>query len=176
MWHLWIGTAQQPGPGSQDFVVDVFNVGGWLSHGDFALEVDVDFLAVVNHRLIPAGVRSEWSRLRAEGLASIWALASQESSHVGVRAVSMQGAPVALPARATAQLQRFFDCGRAVGYLLPSGESRSTHLVVLVIKVLIVMLSSLRCCFWRAWCCCSWAALLDSWYFQRGAHQDSLSA
>ena len=31
-----------------------------MSHGDFVLEVDVDFLAVVEHRLIPAGVRSGW--------------------------------------------------------------------------------------------------------------------
>ena len=53
-----------------------------MSDGDFAVEVDVDCLAAV-HRLSPAGVRSEWSRLRATGLASIWALASQESSHVG---------------------------------------------------------------------------------------------
>ena len=30
------------------------NVGGWLTHVDLALEVDVDFLAVVEHRLIPA--------------------------------------------------------------------------------------------------------------------------
>ena len=26
----------------------------WLTHGDLALEVDVDFLAVVEHWLIPA--------------------------------------------------------------------------------------------------------------------------
>ena len=35
--------------------MEVFNVGGWLSHGDFALDVDVDFLAVVKHLLIPLG-------------------------------------------------------------------------------------------------------------------------
>ena len=43
----------------------------------------VDFLALVEHRLIPARVRSEWPRLREKGLATIWALASKESSHVG---------------------------------------------------------------------------------------------
>ena len=37
------------------------------------LEAQVDFVAVVEHRLIPAWVRSEW----------VWAPASQESSHVG---------------------------------------------------------------------------------------------
>ena len=33
--------------------------------------------------MIPARVRGEWSRLRKKGLASIWAPASQDSSHVG---------------------------------------------------------------------------------------------
>ena len=33
------------------------------THGDLALEAGVDFVAVVEHRLIPARVRSEWARL-----------------------------------------------------------------------------------------------------------------
>ena len=55
--------------------------------------------------------------LRTKGLASVWAPASQEFSHVGdagVEVVSMKGAPVALPTLATGQFQRFFDTGRAV--------------------------------------------------------------
>ena len=28
----------------------MFNVGGWLAHGDFALDAGVDFLAVVEHQ------------------------------------------------------------------------------------------------------------------------------
>ena len=44
---------------------------------DLALEVGVDFLAVVEHRLIPVRVRSEWARLRRKGLASILAPANQ---------------------------------------------------------------------------------------------------
>ena len=47
------------------------------------MEARVDFLAVAEHRLIPARVRSEWSRLKRKGLASIWAPACQDSSHVG---------------------------------------------------------------------------------------------
>ena len=50
-------------------------------------------------------------------MASIWALASQDSSHVGnagVGVLSMRGAPVGLPTFATAQFKRFFDCGWAV--------------------------------------------------------------
>ena len=77
------------------FFWGVLNVGGWLTHCDFALDVGVDFLAVVEHRLIPARVRSEWARLRRKRLASIWALASQEASHVGhagVGVVSLRGA------------------------------------------------------------------------------------
>ena len=36
------------------FAVETFNVGGWLAHGDLALEAGVDFLAAVEHGLIPA--------------------------------------------------------------------------------------------------------------------------
>ena len=43
----------------------------------------------------------------------------------------MKGALVSLPALATAQFESFFGCGRAVRCLLPSGESRFMHLVVL---------------------------------------------
>ena len=74
LWHFWIGRARNPGPApfSQEGV-EVFHVGGWLTHGDLALDVKVVFLAVVEHRLIPARVRSEWARLGKRKLASIWA-------------------------------------------------------------------------------------------------------
>ena len=64
-WHLWIGRARHPGPPSQphSVAIEFLNVGGWLTHGDLALNAGVDFLAVAEHRLIPARVRSEWSRL-----------------------------------------------------------------------------------------------------------------
>ena len=33
LWHLWIGRAQHPGPAPSFQVgVEVFNVGGWLTH------------------------------------------------------------------------------------------------------------------------------------------------
>ena len=44
--------AEHFGPGNLE--VEVFNVGGWLTHGDFALEIDADFLAVTEHRLTPS--------------------------------------------------------------------------------------------------------------------------
>ena len=79
-WHLCIGRARHPGPSSTSprLGIEVQNFGGWLTHGDFALDTDVDFLAAVEHR-----VRSEWSRLKRKNLASIWSPASQVSSHVG---------------------------------------------------------------------------------------------
>ena len=80
---MWVGRAKNPGPGSQHLFVETLNVGGWLTHYDLALSVDVVFLAVTEHRLIPARVRSECARLRAKGVASIWSPASQDSSHVG---------------------------------------------------------------------------------------------
>ena len=43
----------------------------------------------------------------------------------------MRGAPLSLPSFATAQFQRFFDCGRAVRCLLPLGRNRFLNLVVL---------------------------------------------
>ena len=101
---------------------------------DLELEVGVDFLAVVEHRLIPARVRSEWARLWRKGLASILAPANQDASHVGsagVGVISMKGAPLALPTFATAQFRSFFDSGRAVRCMLPLGFGRFIHLVVL---------------------------------------------
>ena len=36
LWYLWIGRATHREPGNLE--VEVFNVGGWLTHGDFAVE------------------------------------------------------------------------------------------------------------------------------------------
>ena len=110
LWLLWVGRARHPGPFSGSMSVEVFNVGGWLTHGDLALETKVDFLAVIEHRLVPARVRGEWARLRARGASSVWSPASQESSHVGhggVGVVSLRGAPLSLPTSATTQFRRF---------------------------------------------------------------------
>ena len=67
-------------------------------------------------------------------MASIWAPACQDSSHVGnagYGVISMRRAPVALPSFASSQFKLFFDCGRAVPCLLPLGAGRFMHLVVL---------------------------------------------
>ena len=86
-----------PGPG---IGVEVFNISGWLTNGDFVMESGVDFLAVVEHRLVPARARSECKRLRDKGISSVWSPASQEFSPVGnagVGVVALRGAPLALP-------------------------------------------------------------------------------
>ena len=70
------------------------------------------FLAVSEHRLIPARVRGEWAALLHKGIHSVWDPASQEGSHVGhcgVGIVSLKGAPRAMPSIATAAFQRYFD-------------------------------------------------------------------
>ena len=58
-------------------------------HGDLALEARVDFLAVVEHRCILARVRGEYSGLKSKGLASVWAPASQDSSHFEMQALGL---------------------------------------------------------------------------------------
>ena len=45
---LWTGRARHPGPGAASFAVEVFNVGVWLTHGDFVLNAEVDFLLLLN--------------------------------------------------------------------------------------------------------------------------------
>ena len=132
LWYLWNGRARHPGPPSHSHHVgvEVLNVGGWLTHGDLALEARVDFLAVVEHRLIPAQLGVNGPGLGVRG----WLLACQDSSHVGnagIGVISMKGAPLALHSFATAQFRSFFDAGRAVRCTLPFGSGRFMHLVVL---------------------------------------------
>ena len=129
-----MGRARHPGPGSASVGIEVFNISGWLTNGDFAVETGVDFLCVTEHRLVSAGARSEWKRLRSRIFSSIWSPASQESSAVGnagVGVFSLRGAPLALPSFATPGFERFFGFGRAVRCLVLFGCSRLMHLVVL---------------------------------------------
>ena len=72
--YLWIGRARHPRPPSNNLDVEVFNVGGFLTHGDYVLNTDADFIAVVEHRLVPARARSEGKRLHQACARSVWAL------------------------------------------------------------------------------------------------------
>ena len=71
MWHLWIGRARSLGLAPSVVAVDFLNGRRWLTHGDFAWEAEVDFLAVVEHRLIPAKVLSELGTCLS-GVISCW--------------------------------------------------------------------------------------------------------
>ena len=115
-------------------------------------------MAVVEHRLIPARVRGEWAGLRRKGLATVWAPASQDTSHVGHAGV------LSLLTFATAQFKRFFlDCGRAVRCMLPLERGRFLHLVVLYgyqgadreAEKLVLTDQLLDAAFWGAKCGCS---------------------
>ena len=129
----WAGAAPWATPPDQFFGIEVFNIGDWLKHGDSALEAKVDFLAVVEHRLILARVRSGIGLGGRDCL--LFGLRPLKIPHhvgnAGVGVISMREAPVALPSFATSQFKVFFDCGRAVRCLLPLGAGRFMHLVVL---------------------------------------------
>ena len=122
VWHLWIGRARAAWSWLLlVLLMSFFYVGGWLTHGDLVLDTEVDFLAVVEHRLILARVRGEWSGLRRKGLATVWASASEDTSHVGhagVGVVSLRSAPLSLPTFGRCMLPlgcgRFFALGGAV--------------------------------------------------------------
>ena len=70
-----VGGGACPGHLCVEFLV----VGGWLSHGDPAAEIDPGFLAVAQHRLIPHRFRNE---LMVSGCRSAWSLVSQTCSQV----------------------------------------------------------------------------------------------
>ena len=62
-----------PSP-SNRLSVEFVNAGGWLSHGDLAFESRANFLAVAEHRFIPARARAISSELRRGQLPSVWHL------------------------------------------------------------------------------------------------------
>ena len=135
LWMLHVGRARKPGPRcppSDELVVECANVQGWVANGDFALESQAGFLAVVEHQLIPARARSVSSDLRISSMASsVWALAySVPGGHAGVGVVSLRGAPLTLPTFCTPEFQSFFRLGRPLGVRLPLGNGRVAHLFV----------------------------------------------
>ena len=65
LWMFHVGRARHPGPGPRVFTpgqlsIEFVNVGGWLTHGDLALDSCAQFLAVAEHKLIPSSARSGW--------------------------------------------------------------------------------------------------------------------
>ena len=69
---VFFGRARHPGPGPRVFTssqlsIEFVNVGGWLAHGDLALDSCAQFQAVAEHRLIPSRAWSVGHQLRKAG-------------------------------------------------------------------------------------------------------------
>ena len=113
--------------------IEFANIGGWLTYGDLAMDSCAQFLAVAEHRLIPARARSVGHQLRKAGFHSVWAPACQDSipgGHAGVGVVSLSGAPLALPSFVTPEFRDFFRLGRVLRTTLPTGKGGVVHLFV----------------------------------------------
>ena len=138
IWTFHVGRARHPGPGPRVFTpgqlsTEFVNVGGWLTHGDLALDSCAQFLAVAEHKLIPSKARSVSHQLRKASHQSVWALACQDQvagGHAGVGVVSLGGEPLSLPSFITPQFKEFFRLGRALRTTLPTGKGGVVHLFV----------------------------------------------
>ena len=98
VWMLSIGRARHPGPGTSSYPlglsIEFLNVGGWLSRGDLAFESSAHFLAIAEHRLVPARARAVTTQLRQARLSSVLAPSCQDvtpGGH-GVGVISLHGA------------------------------------------------------------------------------------
>ena len=130
VWMLSIGRARHPRPCTSSypsgFSIEFLNVGGWLSWGDLALESSGNFLAVAEHRLVPARARTVTTQLRQARRSSVWAPSCQDVTPgglAGVGVISLHGAPLSLPTLLDPSFKEFFRIGRAMRVVLPLGSS-----------------------------------------------------
>ena len=133
LWMLSIGRARHPGPcipsNPPGFSVEFLNVGGLLSRGDLALESKAHFLAVAEHRFVPARARNVTTQLLKARRSSVWAPSCQDvtpGGHAGV------GGPLSLPTFFDPSFKEFFRKGRAVRVVLPLGNGGVAHLFVIM--------------------------------------------
>ena len=74
---LSIGRPRHPSPcnhpGPSGCSIQFLNVGVWLSRGDLALESKAHFIAVAEHRPVPAWARNVTTQLREARRSSVWA-------------------------------------------------------------------------------------------------------
>ena len=138
LWMLSIGRARHPGTCTpyypSGFSVEFLNVGGWLSRGDLALESKAHFLAVAEHRLVPARARNITTQLRKTRRSSVWAPSCQDvtpGGHAGVGVISLHGGPLSLPTLLDPSFKEFFRLGRAMRVVLPLGNGGIAHLFVI---------------------------------------------
>ena len=95
--------------------VEFVNVAGLLTNGDMALDSGAPFLAVAEHRLIPARAWSIGDQLRKAGLHSVGAPAFQDQisvGHAGVGVISLLGALLSAPSLITPEFREFCRLGR----------------------------------------------------------------
>ena len=91
------------------------------------------FLAVAEHRLLPAGARSIGHQLRGANCQSGSDPACQDQisgGHAGVGVISLGGAPLAAPTVVTPECLEFYKLGRALRVTLPTGSRSGVHLFV----------------------------------------------
>ena len=138
VWMLSIGRARHPGPDTSSyppgFSIEFLNVGCWLSGSDLALESSAHFLAVAEHRLVPARARAVTTQLRQARRSSVWAPSCQDvtpGGHAGVGVISLHGAPLSLPTLVDPSFKEFFRIGRAMRVILPLGNGGVVHLFVI---------------------------------------------
>ena len=137
LWMLSIGRARHPGPCTSSypsgFSIEFLNVGGWLSRGDLALESNAHFLAIAEHRLVPARARTVTTQLSQARRSSVWAPSCQDvtpGGHAGFGVISLHGAPLSLPTLFDPYFKEFFRIGRAMRVVLPLGNGGVVHLFV----------------------------------------------
>ena len=98
-----------------------------------AMDSCAQFLAVAEHRFIPAGPGRLVISLGRAGFHSVWAPACQDTipgGHAGVGVVSLGGATLALPSIVTPEFREFKRLGRALRTTLPTGKGGVVHLFV----------------------------------------------
>ena len=100
--------------------------------GDYALDTDAGFLAVVEDRLILVRARSKSARVWRALQHSICSLACQDSGHVGhagFGVVSLRGAPLSILSFSCAAFSSFSQ-GGLIRYHIPTWSGGIMHLVV----------------------------------------------
>ena len=90
-----------------------------MSHGDAAMDSEIDFPMVSESRLIPARIWNECSKLRKSRHSICLGLAHVSSA--GARLVSLMGAPVYVPSFATAEFESCWHSGRVLHAVVPLG-------------------------------------------------------
>ena len=98
------------------------------------MESEAHFLAVAEHRLVPARARNVTTQLRRARRSSVWAPSCQDvtpGGHAGVGVISLHGASLSLPTLFDPSFKEFFRMGRAMRVVLPLGNGGIAHLFVI---------------------------------------------